>query len=148
MRVPAAVVAIMIGGCATAGPGGEQPLTEIARGQHSGQTEARSELVTDQATFERLWRLNPGRFGLPAIDFGAQSVIAAWLGQRPTGGYSIEVERVVRDGDTLHVELVEHAPGPGCMTTQALTQPFHIVAVPAGAGRAEFTRRTVTVRCE
>ncbi len=138
--------AVLLSACAGVLPGGEQPVRELASGSYSQQAEPRFEFVTTQAEWAPLWD-RTSRGPIPEVDFSRESVLAVFMGQRPTGGHAIRVEQVVREGQRLTVEVLLQAPGPDCMTTQALTQPYHLVAVPAGATRAEFVTRDVTVRC-
>jgi hypothetical protein len=52
-------------------------------------------------------------------------------GTRPTGGYQVMIESIAIDGPSIEVRAVEHRPGPDAVTSQALTNPFHAVAVAA-----------------
>lgn len=63
----------------------------------------------------------------PDIDFENKTVVAVVMGVQNTGGYSIEVQDVgVKEGVT-GIRILETEPGSGCMTTDALTMPFHII---------------------
>ncbi len=44
---------------------------------------------------------------LPAVDFSSEMVVALFLGQRPTTGYRISVDRVTREGSGLQIAAVE-----------------------------------------
>ena len=71
-----------------------------------------------------------GVYVLPAGD--VRYVMVAW-GEKPTGGYSldvIDVERIYSGqiGVTVHLET----PGPDDMVTQALTYPHQVLEVDAG----------------
>jgi hypothetical protein len=66
--------------------------------------------------------------GLPEVDadyFKTNAVVAAFLGMRRTGGYSVEIK-----GAASGLLVSEQSPPKGAMTTQALTNPFKVVAVP------------------
>ncbi|HYY58559.1 MAG TPA: protease complex subunit PrcB family protein, partial [Pyrinomonadaceae bacterium] len=54
------------------------------------------------------------------------AVVAAFLGQRRTGGYGVEITRAA-DGT---VRVAEKTPPKGSMTTQVLTTPYEIVSLP------------------
>jgi hypothetical protein len=83
------------------------------------------------------------------VDFRRDIVIAAAAGQRTTGGNAIAIERVTRTGDGLAVEVVETTPGPGCMTTQSLTQPVDVVVVAAADARTwSFSDQTRAQSCQ
>lgn len=65
---------------------------------------------------------------LPPLDeefFSKNIVVAAFLGQRPTGGYGIQIART-KDN---RLRVSPTSPPAGSMTTQALTAPFKIVSV-------------------
>lgn len=124
----------------------ELPVTVLAQGHQSMQTEERFEWVTQPATFDALWKKAQAA-PPPSLDFERDGVVAVFMGERPTGGHSIQVERVaLRDGELL-VEVLLQSPGSGCLTTQALTQPYQIVSVPRAAEQATFTTRSVLVPC-
>lgn len=56
-----------------------------------------------------------------------------------TGGYSIKIEKVARNGNEYTVEAVYHDPEPGGMVIQAFTQPTAIIPIgenPAGEYQA------------
>ena len=76
-------------------------------------------------------------------------MIAAAAGERHTGGHSIAIERVTRTPDGLAVEVVETVPGPGCATTQAVTQPVDVVVVAAADARTwSFTDQSRAQACQ
>jgi len=67
----------------------------------------------------------------PAVDFTKGMVVAVAAGQRPSGGYEIQVHRVAQQAGELTVEVLETVPGPNCMTSASLTQPVDVVVLPA-----------------
>lgn len=62
-----------------------------------------------------------------------RAAIIARLGERPTGGYGIRIERVTRSGDQLTVTARVSEPGPDAIVTQAFTFPLDVVWVRAPA---------------
>ena len=69
----------------------------------------------------------------PAVDLAVHVVAAAFAGEKPSAGYSIEVTGADRAGG---IDLVaeERGPGPGMVAAAIITSPFHIVAVPRDGG--------------
>lgn len=59
---------------------------------------------------------------------GRQWVLIA-LGQRRTGGYSVEVVDVVALQDRIRVTYREHKPAPDTLTTQVITYPYTLIEV-------------------
>ena len=62
---------------------------------------------------------------------GDRLVIVAALGEKPTGGYRIEITQVSLHGSALTVEVRVTVPPKDAMVTQALTYPFDAVWIPA-----------------
>lgn len=75
---------------------------------------------------------------VPAVDFSQERVVALFLGQRPTAGYSIEVVGVAQvTSDTTEVSYVTTRPsGAGAAV---VTSPFHIVAIANTQGVVRFS---------
>ncbi|MFO8003519.1 protease complex subunit PrcB family protein [Thioalkalivibrio sp.] len=145
--IPILVLASLSVACMGPVPSEELPMTRLAKGQHSLQTEQKFEVITGQSQFRELWsRFDSG--SPPVLDFTRQTAIAVFMGERPTGGYAIQVDSVTRSDGELLVEVVLQAPGPECMTTQAFTQPYEMVSVPTGPTRADFSTRRVLIPCE
>jgi hypothetical protein len=146
-RASLVAATFVLGACAMNTPATEVEVTEIVRGFHSPQTTELFELVTTPQRLTELWRMAQTS-QRPAVAFDRHAVVAAFMGEKPTGGYAVVIERAVRRGDVLEVELALYEPGPGCMTTQAITQPFVFAAVPAGPTDARFTTRRIAEPCE
>ncbi|MEJ2668527.1 MAG: protease complex subunit PrcB family protein, partial [Deinococcales bacterium] len=53
-------------------------------------------------------------------------------GQRPTGGYGVDIRGVSVDNGELYVDVVPRSPAPGAATTQAVTSPWVIIHVLRG----------------
>lgn len=63
----------------------------------------------------------------PAVGNG--TIVGVFLGQRPTGGYSVKVVRASAANGVLTLVVRVGAPGPGSIVTQALTSPWTLVRV-------------------
>jgi hypothetical protein len=71
----------------------------------------------------------------PLVDFDADHVVFIQMGQKPTGGYGIELAEpyaTVNDGEAL-IRLRWIEPAPGSIVTQILTSPCLIISLPKGA---------------
>jgi superfamily I DNA and RNA helicase len=105
----------------------------IAKGNRSGVREFLQQVTRNQTEWATLWQrhiateTNP--LAPPVVDFNKEFVIAIFLGEKPTGGYAVEMTFIERKDRDLVVSYKEFQPAPGAMTTQALTQPFHMVRV-------------------
>lgn len=59
----------------------------------------------------------------------ASMLIAAFQGQQRTGGYSISITAIERDGDRLIVRANFFEPPPAAIVTEVITSPAHVVSV-------------------
>lgn len=66
---------------------------------------------------------------LPEARFGRETLLGVRLTERPSGGYRIEVDRVVREDDELFVDVRLIEPAEGSLSTTALTTPWTLVRV-------------------
>lgn len=119
---------------------GDVAFTTIARGTASGQETPRQVAVRTAAEWRELWKLHAPARKLPAVDFSTKMVVGVFLGSRPTAGFDAEIVAARREDHTLIVEYVERRPGPGTITAQVLTEPFHLVSLPKHDGPIRFVR--------
>jgi hypothetical protein len=102
----------------------ESELKVLAEGFQSAIKTPFVALVRDADTYAALTNLDGN---LPKLDdefFKTKVVVAAFLGERNTGGYSVEISR-----DAAGIRVMEKKPGKDMMVTQMITSPFKIVAV-------------------
>jgi hypothetical protein len=66
----------------------------------------------------------------PTVDFEQEMVIAVVDKLQPNGGYTLEITKVLPKDDRLLVLATRREPGPSCITSDVITQPFHIVRLP------------------
>jgi hypothetical protein len=159
----AACMAILLLACSpqpaddlTGVPPGAQALagTEIEtilRESYSGVDDAQRVVLRTADGWTGFWEqvysvLSP-QPDAPAIDFGGTMVIAAAAGTRPSGGYSIDIEGIHVDAGAYYVVVRETAPGPGCITTAAITAPVVAVALPSSDAEVVFVERKTIHDC-
>lgn len=90
-------------------------------------------IVTDQSQLLGLWNQAHGAQltlpPLPEVDFRRESVVAIFIGQRPTGGYGLSVTELLLENNEVYLEVRLTQPSPGAMVTQALTSPWLMVRI-------------------
>jgi len=122
-------------------------IQRIGRWISSGIRGSRRLVIRDPDTWSRFWS-ELGAGVRPQVDLGRNLVIAVASGERSSGGHDIAVQKVSRSGGDLRIEVLETSPGPGCMTTSALSQPVDVVMVPsAGVTGWSFIDRAATRAC-
>ena len=101
----------------------------LKQSEYGGRETKGFDKVTDARSFKELYRaLNIEN--IPEVDFSKSNVVALYMGQRNTGGYSITIETMRADGETTYLKKKETTPEPGSMVSMALTAPYVIVAIP------------------
>jgi hypothetical protein len=122
------------------------PFQTVAKGSLSGVREPSQVIIRSQAKWLALWHrhtlvdTNPAP--APVINFDKEIVAAVFLGEKPTGGYSVEIIRAEQMNGSLLIEYREKSPPPSSMTIQALTQPFHIIRLATNESLTATFRRT------
>jgi hypothetical protein len=76
--------------------------------------------------------------GATVPDSGGGTFLAAYWGEKPTGGYSLAVRSARLEGERVSVLLALKEPPTDAMVTQALTYPYAVAVVrgldPRGKG--------------
>jgi hypothetical protein len=100
-------------------------LKVLAEGQGAKADQPFVAVVRDAETYAALGALAGELPPVDAETFRTHAVVAAFLGYRNTGGYSVSIRAL--PGGVLGV--AESAPPPGSITTQVITNPFKVVSV-------------------
>jgi hypothetical protein len=112
----------------------------LDRGGQSGIEEAREAVARSAAEWTALWSAHSGGRPRPAVDFTKSMVVAVFAGTRPTGGHSVDITKIARDGGALVVTWRERTPGADEIVTQVITMPYHIVSIDRAAAEVRFVR--------
>jgi len=114
-------------------PNAALPFETIDQGFRSGIRDARQVVVRDPETWCNLWAEHvKGRVPeppLPPVNFIHEMVIAFFLGEKSTSGYTATIREIFVSDGKLLVKVEVETPQPGAFLLQVLTQPFHIVKV-------------------
>jgi hypothetical protein len=117
------------------------PIIKQWKGAYSAQNAPKQEVARDVESWQSVWKVMQGKSvplpELPEVDFQKHMVIGVFMGSRPTGGYSVQICRIVKN-DKMIVSVRETAPDPGDPVTMALTAPYHVVVVPPSDKPVEF----------
>jgi hypothetical protein len=98
---------------------------------------SQGELLTrfddNEADFLKTWKLVAGNQiplpTAPKIDFSKSRMVTVFLGQRPTGGYSIRYKSATLEGNVLNLVMETISPSPDRMVTQVITSPFVMLEI-------------------
>ncbi len=102
-------------------------------GDQSGVAGERPQVfkLDTQAGWEELWSRHQSivtpQPDVPAVDFSQEMVIAVVDRQESSGGFGIEITGIEEVEGRLVVRVSKTIPGPDCIVTAVIAQPFHVV---------------------
>ncbi|MBU1204676.1 MAG: protease complex subunit PrcB family protein [Nanoarchaeota archaeon] len=95
----------------------------ISKGHYSDHKEPANYIINSNEELESLG------IKIPEIDFSQFSVIAVFMGEFNTGGYSIEIIEIIEKENEIIIKVNKTYPKPGSLLTQAFSQPHHIIKI-------------------
>ena len=115
-------------------------VTLISREMMSMVDEPKHAVARSAAEWAALWSQHAGDTPLPAVDFGSRTVVAVFLGTRPSAGFAADITSVREANGVLVVQWQERRPASGDVYAQVLTSPAVIASVPKFAGEIRFEK--------
>jgi hypothetical protein len=134
------VAALACAACFAAASAEPVAFKALERGDQSNIERAREVIVRTAAEWSAFWKQHSPGQPPPAVDFTQSMVVGVFLGSRPTGGYSVEITKIEREGDNLTVTYREQRPGKADIVTQVITMPYQLVTTERVGGAVRFTR--------
>ena len=126
LRAGLVMLLLLLAGC-SAGDGSEEPrdlrverISSDAPGQ--GPRQPQAVVATSAAALS-------GEVGANVPDSGSGTYLAAYWGEKPTGGYSMSVRSARLEGSRVTVRLALREPPRDAILTQALTYPYAVAVI-------------------
>jgi hypothetical protein len=124
------------------------PFTELASGTAAKAVHQKNYVVMAKEDFSDIWAVTGAESPTPAVDFSKQNVIAVFAGREPSGGYAVKIDKITDTGSSRIVSITLTEPAKDCMTSEALTSPYEVVAVPASTLVPQKDVHVVTQKCD
>ena len=136
-----AVLSVIVFGCpmacalpeARSETGAEITIKREWKGTFCGYAEPERLVISSEGLWRQVWEkvhsTRHPRPELPEVDFEKDTVLAAFMGQRRSGGYSTEITEITKTAEAVVVEIKEQGPDPESDRIMALTQPYHLVLI-------------------
>ncbi|MFA5859120.1 MAG: protease complex subunit PrcB family protein [Elusimicrobiota bacterium] len=100
---------------------------------YSGVKEQKSGIINDYKDWDVLWKTHVSGTSLPAavpnIDFKTSTVVAVFMGEKPTSGYGIRISSIEESDKKIYLELEQTLPEAGAAVKPGAIQPYHIVVI-------------------
>ena len=101
------------------------------------------EVHRDAASFASAWKKANAHLApipaVPPVDFAKEMVALVALGQKPNGGWSVEIVGLRRTESALRILYSVRAPAPGAMSAAVITHPWHAVVLTRDEGPIEWS---------
>jgi len=111
----------------------------------SGINNAEDHVISDDKEWSGLWARIHNNVtpvpNMPQMNFSREQVLAVFMGQKNTGGFGIEIKRVIDTGKQIVAMVEETTPPEGGIVTMAITQPYHVVKIENPEGKPVVFRR-------
>ncbi len=105
-------------------------------------------IIKNAKDWTQLWN-SLGHSALPPeVDFTSDMIIGVFQGEKSTGGYGIEINKIIEKGNAIEASVTETSPGRGCMVTLAFTSPFQVVKAQRSDKEVVFKTEKVITQCE
>ncbi len=120
---------------------GEQELSNVefetlVKSTHSSYQDEDHFVIVDE---EGLNNLELGELS-EKVNFEEEMILAVFMGERTTGGYSIEIVEIMEKDDVVEVIIGQTSPGEDDMVSMAFTYPEHIVKMEKTEKPIEFIK--------
>lgn len=125
----------------------ELDFKTIEKRDYSSNMEEKNYAIMERERLSDLWiKMGYTRIA-PFIDFNNNMIIAVFQGEKTTGGYSIEINKIIETKNTIEVSVMKTSPGRGCIVTKQITSPYHIVQLPISGKEVKFNMTETVNHC-
>jgi hypothetical protein len=154
VALAAAVLLALLAPGAHARPAADVAFRTVERSSGTGSRldEQRTIVVRSLRKYRQVWRqLHSTPKKRPKVDFARHMLILVTQGEKPNGGYGIDIEHIAAEEGEVILHVREAEPDPAatqCAYPQVITRPYHLVRVRRTARPiAPVQRRTELISC-
>jgi len=104
---------------------------ELLNETQGGFDTAKLLVITDKQglldVYNQVNKIRKPNFDIPKLDYKKQCLLALFMGERSTGGYTISVDHILESPNKITVYIEEK--NPEGMTTMVISSPFCFVLI-------------------
>jgi len=117
-------------------------LRPVSSGSQSNAESAETSVIQSEEEWTAWWVANIGENAdAPTINFDNETIVAATMGMKNSGGYAVEFTKATMANNTITISIKSSEPKPDYMVTMALTSPYTIAAIPKHKGNIVFVTK-------
>jgi hypothetical protein len=109
----------------------QKEFRKVINGTRSNIKNYQTYIITDEEKFKEILKLHDSNIVsdiyIPKIDFNLKTLIAIFLGDRPSSGYFVDIEKIIEEENEIKVYIKEITPEKGDIVKAEITQPFLII---------------------
>ncbi|WP_428353426.1 protease complex subunit PrcB family protein [Methyloprofundus sp.] len=83
----------------------------------------------------------------PRFYFEQYQLVTGGFGAKPSGGYSVVVDRVDELGDAIYVSVLDISPGSGCSVSWGFTSPYATILIKKSTKPIKFSITKLVTEC-
>ena len=103
-------------------------------------------VINNISQLENKFRTYPTN-STPNVDFRKNVVVLINMGEKPSGGYEVDVERIIDDKENTTITATFSSPGSSCISAAVMTNPYIFIEV-ATTKNILLNERHVIKECE
>jgi hypothetical protein len=128
-------------GCQSSSEGSDPQAVILSQwsGARGGSDDASTLVVRSAGEWTALWR-RIGREEPRKLDPAKEMAVAVFLGEKRTGGFSVEIKSVREESGNLFVEYHERTPAPDMVVAQVLTSPWTVAVTSRSSSPVVFVK--------
>lgn len=118
------------------------PYEVLMQDSHGGYDQPQILVIREPMALRDIYgKINMTRkpgFPYPEVDFEKEMIIVLCMGEKTTGGHSIDIDSIDERSDTLIVRVRETEPEG--MAAAVMSQPFSLIKLPATKKKIVFEK--------
>lgn len=99
----------------------------VSQHEIGGENTASQKAILSTKEFNETFRDKEFANSITSIDFNNQSVAYISIGEKNSGGYAVEINKVIETADKIEILYTINSPGPTDFVTTVMTQPYCVI---------------------
>lgn len=134
------------------GNSAEVSFSILSEGNNGGFEQDTLLLIRNSEEMKAGWKKLFSNFveqpDMPSVNFANQMVVILSMGEKNSGGYSLEISKVVEKELQLAVFANYISPGQNCIVAEVISYPFVVISIPKKDKLVAVSKNNVIAECK